>query len=161
MNHSSSLIGDPSLVESTSGVSRRSSSSAGVADDVDPSSILRRADSSVRTQRFSGLRDHGCSSPTLGCPTEINHFKSYEDSRYCFKFLAPVSSILLHLHFFFSISCPALKKKKCWHPALLHFQIGTTCTSSFTIVSISFFHSTCCPPSPIPLKSHFQSARCC
>ena len=35
MGHSSSLIGDSSLVGSTSGVSRRSSSSAGVVDDVD------------------------------------------------------------------------------------------------------------------------------
>ena len=49
MGHSSSLISDPSLVGSTSGVSRRSSSSAGVVDDVHPSSILRRVYFSKQT----------------------------------------------------------------------------------------------------------------
>lgn len=62
-------------------------------------------------------------TPTLGCPTEINHFKSYEDSRYCFKFLAPVSSILLRLQFFFSISCPALKKKNVGIPHCYIFKL--------------------------------------
>ena len=66
-----------------------------------------------------------------------------------------INSAASSIFFFYFVSCS--EKKKRWHPALLHFQIATT----FTIVSISFFHCTCCPPSPIPLKSHFQSARCC
>lgn len=62
-------------------------------------------------------------TPTLGCPTEINHFKSYEDSRYCFKFLAPVSSILLCLQFLFFYFVSCSEKKNVGIPHCYIFKL--------------------------------------